>query len=582
MRRSSIPLWCALVALLGCPDGGEVPLVGQPTTPEFEFAVTAPVYGEFIGGGPAIVEGTVQPPQARVWVEGVQIHPASDGTFRAKVPMDHAYRILDVAASWNDRDDSERIPVFAGHDPADTWTEGLTGRVLPGGLARAGDLLGEVVDAAGWADLLAASLPALETDLISLLPVGITHEPTEVLLEPAEAAVAATLTFVDVVIAYELWITLGNSSFDVPMSVGFGQVAVTAQATPSMDENGIVSFALGGAGIALDEADLEIGPLEGWILEWVFDALNDWVVEPLADLLLEWVLAQYGTFELGGPFAFETDLLGFQIAAKLSSLFADLEGVAVGAGIGLGAPAPAEGPDMPIPGEDVAPGEQMVLALHEGMLDLLLSDSLLDLLDQDLDLSGALGELAGAAIVALPGGEDVPDGEGWCFSIWPGTAHVVRLQEGTEPLAVMYMPDLRMDVQREIDGVCENWLYASLAVEAGIVVEDGTKLSFDITMPEGAVLKYGADPDSWTEDEVIEGLGGFLNTILGLVGGMLEIDLADLLGGLGGGDPLGDLLAGLAPSIEDSVQMYDVEGAPIEGLFAVSLDLFAEGAGVAE
>lgn len=572
MRAIRWLFFAVLTASLGCPPGGDAPLVGQPLAPELSLEVTSPVYGEFVGWGPAIVEGRVYPPQTQLWVEDVQVHPEPDGRFMAKVPMDHGYRIIDVLAVYDDDEDSERIPIFAGHDPADTWTEGLTGRLLPEGLAELGDTLGAVVDAAGWADMIGAGLPIYESDLISMVPVGVNHSPTDVALAPAETAIDATLTLNDLSIEYELWVTLGEFEWTVPMSVGFGQVTVHVAATPAMDENGIVSISLSEATIALDEADVEVGTLEGWILEWVTDTVSDWVIEPLGQLLLEWILAQYGYFELGGPFAFETDLMGFEIGLSLADLFADLDGVALGAGIGLGEPAPADGPDMPVPDESDAPDAQMALALHEGVLDLMLSDTVLDLLDQELDLSGSLGELIGAAITNLPGGEDIPPGDGWCFAIWPGNAHVVRLQEGVEPLAVMYLPDLKMDVQRMVDGECENWLFASLAVEAGILVEEGTKLSFDLTVTDGAVIAYGAHPENWTEDEVIEGLAGFLESIISLVGGMIEFDLADLLGGLGG--QYGDLLADLSPAIVDSQPMTDEAEEPIEGLYVVSVDLF--------
>ncbi len=576
MRIRSWLMLTPLVLVVGCPPSGDVPLVGQPATPELSLEVTSPVYGEFIGGGPAIVEGHVVPAQTQLWVEGVAVRPEADGSFWAKVPMDRAYRIVDVEAVFDDQEDSERIPVFSGHDPADTWTEGLTGRLLPAGLDELGETLGAAVDAAGWAELIAASLPVYESDLISMLPTGVTHGDTQVVLAPAEAAVDTTVALVDVTLAYELWITVLELEWNVPMSVGFGQIAIQLAATPAMDEDGIISISLSDATIALDEADVEVGSLDGWILEWVADALNDWVIEPLGALLLDYVLAEYGNFELGGPFAFETELMGFEIGLELADLFADLQGIAIGAGVGLGGPAPGGMPLMPVPDETHAPDGQAVIALHEGMLDLLLSDSLLELLDQELDLSGGLGELIGAAITNLPGGEDAPAGEGWCFSIWPGTAHVVRLNEGIDPLAVMYMPDLRMQVDRKIDGVCEDWLYASLAVEAGLAVEDGTKLGFDLVVAEGAVLKYGADPDSWTEEEVVEGLADFLSSILSLVGGMVEIDLADLLGGLGEGGEFGDILADLAPAVVDSAPMVDEVGEPIEGLYAVSMDLFAE------
>ena len=48
--------------------------------------------------------------------------------------------------------------------------------------------------------------------------------------------------------------------------------------------------------------------------------------------------------------------------------------------------------------------------------------------------------------MALPGGDDAPDGDGWCLSLNPSDAVVVRFQEGLEPLAYLYVPDLQVQI----------------------------------------------------------------------------------------------------------------------------------------
>ena len=57
------------------------------------------------------------------------------------------------------------------------------------------------------------------------------------------------------------------------------------------------------------------------------------------------------------------------------------------------------------------------------------------MLKQDLQLAGAFAAVLEGGIRNIPGGELAPyDAEGWCLELDPGTAHVVRLQEGVEPL----------------------------------------------------------------------------------------------------------------------------------------------------
>ena len=53
-------------------------------------------------------------------------------------------------------------------------------------------------------------------------------------------------------------------------------------------------------------------------------------------------------------------------------------------------------------------------------------------------------------------------------------------------------------------------------------------------------------------------------------GGLLNFDLADILGGAGGGLPLGDL----APKVVGSTAILDAQGEPVDGMYAVSVELW--------
>jgi hypothetical protein len=336
--------------------------------------------------------------------------------------------------------------------------------------------------------------------------------------------------------------------------------------------------------VDLDDVQVELDGVDALVLEWVLDAVSDYITEPLAELLGGFVTDSLGTLELGGPFEFETSLLDTSVAVALDDVYGEVDGLGAGLGMALGSDASLDDLpelDLAAPRADEV-GDlqaQMAIALHEGLFQTLLSSTLLDMLTQEMDLSGTLGDLMATGITSLPGGDDAPDGDGWCIALDPGTARVARMQEGTAPLAYLYLPDLRFDVGILDGSSCEDWLSASLALEIGVMVEDGTKLSMDIAVPDGAVLYYGADA-GWEESEVIDGLSSYLQTILALVGGALEFDLADILGGLGdmgeGGDVLTPLLGDLAPEITGSDALLDDSGTPIEGLYAVSLTLWSE------
>ncbi len=559
----------AALLLVGCrADYAFVPIDETLT-----LELTSPHYGDFLGDADAQVEGKVYPDDAIVHVEGVELSDLSHGAFRTAVAVDHAYRIVDVEAWHGDQYLRERIPVFSGHDPIDTWPDGATGRLLPAGLELLGEQLGGMIDDTGWADQITAAMPSYEGEFVSFYATGAIHDPTVVVLDAVEGGIDVGIAINNLVLGYEVVVDVYGYGFSSDISFGYGLIEITAMATPWLDDDGIVWLELSETGVALDEPDAEFGDLEGWVVEWILDLLNEYVSEPLGEWLLDFVLAEFGTFELGGPFAFEQDLMGTMLAAELVELAGDEEGLALGLGIAIDEPMPEVAPAIPMPGLDEAPDAHAVLGLHEGLLDIMLGDTLLGMLDQGMDLGGFMGDMIGGPMENLPGGDDIPDNDGWCFSLEPGDAYVVRMQEGIAPLAVLYLPDLQVEIETMHGSSCEDWLEASLAVELGIeVTDDGSVIGIDLDVVEGAVLDYATE-DSWEEAEVIDGLGGFLESLLSLLGGMIEIDLGELLGGTD--DPLG-MGIDLQPRIVDSVRLEDADGSWTEGLYAVSLDVFGQ------
>ncbi|MFH1464122.1 MAG: hypothetical protein ABIO70_07035 [Pseudomonadota bacterium] len=555
------------LALAGCHVGYD--FVPQDDT--LTLDLTSPQYGAFLGDEDILVEGRATPVGAIVRVEGEEVDAADHGAFRASLGVDGPYRIVEVEAEYGGQYLRERVPVFSGHDPADTWPEGITGRLLPSGLTAIGGQLGAVIDDTGWVGSITAVMPAYDGGIVAFEPIGASASPTVVVLSPTEGGIDAGIALNDLTLAYEVVVDLYGYTWSETISFAYGLIQITALATPRLDDEGIIWIDLSETGIALDEPDADFGLLEGWVVEWILELANDWITEPLGEWLLDMVLDEWGTFELGGPFAFDQDLMGTRLAVELASLGGDPQGLALGLGVGLDTDPPEGGPLMAMPGVDDAPEGQAVLGLHEGLLDLVVSGSVLDMLDQGMDLTGFMGDMVGGFITNLPGGDEAPEGDGWCVGIQPGEAHVVRLQEGIDPLAVLYLPDLRMDIEVLEGSHCEPWLQASLAVEVGITAkDDGTVLGMDLNVAEGAVLSYGAE--DWDEDEVVAGLGGFLETVMSLLGGGFEIDLSELLGGST------ELLPGMAlsPRLVDSARLEEADGTWTEGLYAVSLDVFAE------
>ena len=558
----------SVLALFGCRSDGELVVFDG----DVHIDLKQPLYGSFHGNGSARVQGVVTPSNASVFIEGVEVAVGSDGRFMADVELDHAYRNIDVEGVLGYGYERVRVPVFDGHDPLDTWPGGVTARVTPDGLTHLGEGLGGLVDELGWDEMLLAALPAVETDWLVLTPTEVTHSPSAVVLSPAEGGIDTGISLRDVHIVMDLEVPI--LGWTTPVSVGYGEILLTALAIPAVDDKGMVSLRLTDANLDLSDPEVWFGDIDGWVVELLLEAVS-WVLEPISDTLLTWALDLFGEVEVGGPFAFDTDLMGMPLEARLSDLYGDLAGLGAGLGVGLGEPAivgplPIEAPDA----TEWSEGSHVAIGLHEGLLDGLLSDSVVAMLDQEISLGGTFGALIGNAITQLPGGDDAPEEDGWCLALEPGEARVVRLQTGVEPLAVLYLPDLHVDIGYLKGSSCRDWLSTSLAVELGIEVKNGTKIGVDMVIAEGAVLAYETT-DEWEEDEVVEGVADFLDGAMGLLGGTFELDLADLFGGFSGEDaPFGGL-GDLEPRIVDSQPLLAEDGTWHEGLYAVSLELWA-------
>ena len=537
----------------------------------YSLTLTEPQYGVFYGDDSIPVVGRVEPADAKVIIEGEEITPQSDGTFSYDLPIERvrAYHIVDVTVQ--DADIEERIPVFTGLDPKDTWPGGMSARLLPNGLDVLGAAIGSQIDASGWASQISAQLPDVDWTWIGFRPNGVVHDPTLLKLKGVDDGLAVDIALMGVGIDYELWyLDQSGAEQTGPMYIIFDEIGIGATAVPEITEEGVLTFSFVDADLTMDAPDFQFGALEGWIMEWVVDNLWTWVLEPVTENILETVLSEIGTIEIGGPFAFETELMGNPFSLALDDVRGDPDGLALGVDLQFGALENTQADDVVIPSQEEAPNAQLAVGLHEGLLQEFLAGELLSLLSQDLDLGGPFGAILGNGIMTLPGGDDAPDGDGWCLSINPGSATSVRLQQGIEPLAYLFIPDLMVNIGIKDGNDCEDWLVASLATEVGLRVEEGSKLTFDFTMPEGKILYYGAD--DYDEQEVLYAFSNYLQTMIGLLGGVAEIDLADILAGGGtGNDALG--LGEVNIEIVDSQPLWG-ENLSQRGLYAISLNIW--------
>ncbi len=572
MRLAPVASLAVLAATSACRNDRQF-IVDIPT---LEVEVFTPTYGEFLGDAPITVTGRVTPPAATLTVEGEAVAIADDGTFTTTLPVGHAYRIVDVEAAYDVQYERIRVPVFRGHDPVESWPGGLTMRLTPAGMERLGLGLGAMIDALGWEQMILDAIPSTDLGWLWLGATHVTHDPTAIELVPATSGMDMLVAFRKVDIHFAADFDVWGQQWSLPITVGYQRIGIGARAIPAVDGAGMLSLALQDANIVMQDPSITVAGLDAWLLEILLDGLGQ-LIEPIGQVLLDAVLDQFGSFDLGGPYVFETDLLGVPVEARLSDVFGDLGGLGAGLGLGLGEPATVGVLPIPVP-TTLATNVHAQLGLHEGLLHLALVGGLLDMLTQDLELPGAIGELMGNAARNLPGGEDAPtDTEGWCLSVQPMDARVVRLQTGLMPWVVLYLPDVIVDLGYRENGACVSWLVTSLAFEVGLDVRAGRVISLDMQLPEGAVLEYGAQP-GWEEGEVVSGLATFLNGALGLLGGQFQMDLGDLMGGLGdasgNADPLLGALGDLDLKIVDSQPVLDASGAPIEGLYAVSLQLW--------
>ena len=564
-----------LLGLLACQNGTAVLGIGDLTIEgedviEYKLTVTEPQYGEFYQEGPIPVEGTVEPVVDMVFIEGYQVAVNDDGSFSTEVDFtgNKDYEIVEVLVPEGEL--RERIPVFSGNLPMDTWPGGMSGRILPAGLDALGRQLGELIDASGWIEQIEAQLPSVDEGNWGLTPVGVLQEPTVVALTPARSGVEIDFTLNNIGLEYELWwnnSTIGSGSSTIIIQIE--QIGIGASADPILEEGNLV-LSLYESDITMDNPDFIFDGAQAPWLEDLIDGASDWLLEPIGENILNELMTQLGELEIPGPFAFETDLMGTEVGLELDELYGDMDGLALELEIAVGDSLESNQSYVPIPMiEDAAPDAQLALVMHEAILDQVLRDQVLGMLAQDLDLSGIAGNMIGNIVTMLPGGEDAPDdAEGWCLNINPGTASVVRMQEGVEPLAMLYLPDMVVNIGVDTGSGCQDWLIMSLAGEVGLKVENGAEIGIALDVGEGAVLYYGAD--DYDEDEVVEGFSRSLSSLINLLGGSFGLDINELFANMDTGMGLDNF----SIAILDSQKIYDFYDEWPEGLYSVSINLW--------
>ena len=545
---------------------------GDEETVSYSLTIDAPQYGAFYQDGPVPVSGRVEPATATVYLQGAPISVNEDGTFTSAVGFQKDYAVVDVTVP--DGELRERIPVFAGNDPVDTWPGGLAGRLLPNGMDALGKFLGAQIDATGWLDSIGSQLPTIDNGTWGLTPVGMLQDPTEIALSPVRAGVGVDFMLNNVGLEYEVWWNDPNlGAGSLPIVIQIEQIGIGATADPILESDGTLTLSLYDADLTMQNPQFVFDGNNASVLEWILQNGSQWILEPIAENLLEQLLTQIGTLDLGGPLAFETDLMGEPLAIGLDELYGDLDGVALEMSLSVGDTLSTDGSYVPIPTiEDAHPDAQLAVALHEAVLDELVLGQVLPLLNQDLDLSGFAGNIIGNVVSTLDGGSQIPtNATGWCLALQPGELALLRMKEGLDPLAKLYLADMDVTIGVDTGSGCSDWLVMNVVGEVGLKVTDGSKLGFDFEIGEGAILYYGAS--GYDEDAVIEGFGRSLSSLIGLLGGAASIDLADLAGGAGAdAGPFGDI----SIQVLDSQKIYDFYDEWPEGLYSVSLNLWAE------
>ncbi len=541
------------LVLVGCSGSGTLATVAEEGP--LALTITSPAYGTFAGDSPTVtVSGHTTRPDGYVWVEGSRVNVGPEGNFSVELPVDGDWRTVDIEASAQLAGVTthlrERIPVFAGHDPMESWTGGVGVRATPELLAGLGEIVEDTIDALGWEDLILGLIPAFDSSAFSLAPVSVTHAPIDVDLLPADGSVALNLTIPD----FELTVDLESADLGLylPVTIGYDRIEIGASLVPSI-EDGSIALALTTGAVDLGTPIIQLGGIDPVFLEGLLGGVDDWL-SGLGELLVDLLLGFIPAISLP-PLETSLDLFGMQLTTSVDDFGADTRGIYAALGIGFGAKVPAPGTitiPEPLDG-DVA------VTLHEGLFQQLLASDLLALLEQDLVIGEPFSGALSLPLMGLPGGNELPAATGWCLDIGLGEARLARVKPGTDAVAKLYLPDVDVAfAYNDATHACEPWLTANLAMELDVVA-DGTVLGFDLHVPDGAVLFYGASVPV-DEDEVVATLGGSLSALLGLLGGTLDIDLADLLGGTTGGT---SLLGDLSPRIVGSEALPDADGVVV-------------------
>lgn len=581
--RPILALLPVLGALAACRTDS---LLNKVPDAPLTLTVTTPTYGAYLGapatsGEPLqiAVSGTVSPAGAQVLVNGVPASIDADGAFTATIPWgtdadpddtyvpdaaDRAY-VIDVQAWDTDESTRELVPVFDGNDPRDTDPGAIAGLLTPTGLDALEPTVADTVDALGLWDQLAAALPTVDTTYLDITPTGITSSGTSADLAPADGAVTLLLTFHDVVMTADIGVL---DSYTFPVSIGLGEVTLGANAEPGLSDTDMLTLALTDAQADIDDVSLSFGDYD--VPDWITQLLVDPIAGLVADLgggLATLLLDQLGTVELGGPFAFSTDLMGTTVSARLAQVDAGTDGVALGVTVATDGDAATDMPELtPLTAQTPAGRDyQLGFGVHEGLLNTLIDQTVADFLDIDLQLEGDYGELLGAGIAALPGGYAIPDDhEGYCIGVHAGDARVVHFAEGTgAPMAQLWLPDMRVQLQTIQDGECTDWLDASVLAVVDVDLR-GTAVDLGLDVRHATVLDYRAYDEDPSIDlnAVGDQLGSVVEGFAALALSQTNIDLADLLGGLGG---LGVTL---------DPELVSVEPLGEEGRYGLFLNVF--------
>ncbi|MSP56852.1 MAG: hypothetical protein EXR69_14805 [Myxococcales bacterium] len=576
LGSSATPPVLVLLSLAACSRDYALIEVETPPVP-LSLSVTSPSYGGYLGprdeaGSLQVdVSGVVSPASSQVMVNGARATVDEGGNFSAVVPFaeggaatDRAF-LLDVVAYDTDETAREILPVFDGNDPRETDPGAVNGLLTPSGLDALEPVVADMVDSLGLWEQVSATLPVIDTDYLDITPTGIQSSGTGVDLAPADGAVTLLVTFEDVVMTADLTIL---DSYTAAVSIGFGEITVGANAIPGLSAESMLTLSLSDAQADVQDVSIAFDDYE--VPDWLTQLLVDPLASLVADLgssLADLVLDQMGTLELGGPFAFSTDLLGTPLSARLAEVDATLDGIALGLTVSTTGDAAETMPELTALTALTPSGldYQLGFAVHEGLLNTLIDQTLASFLDIEMQLEGEYADLMGAGIANLPGGGYLPnDSEGYCMAFHGGEARVVRMTSGTgSPLAQLWLPDMRVGFQTIQDGVCTDWLDASVFATVDMNV-NGTELNMDFNVGQATVLYYGAaeqDP-ALDLDAVGEGLAGIVNGFVGLALSQASFDLSDMLGGL----------SGLPITLEPEI--VSVEGLGEEGRFGIYMNVF--------